>query len=126
MEEKATLEIDYETKPFAVKLDKLLIRQVFYNLFLNSIQAMSGSGKVYLRIKKEPNNHASISIKDEGIGIDENDLGKIFNPLFTNKKNGIGLGLSICKDLILRHQGSINVKSSPNIGTTFFIKIPVR
>ncbi|MAL86379.1 MAG: hypothetical protein CMI23_08520 [Opitutae bacterium] len=126
LEEKATLHIDYETKPFAVKLDKLLIRQVFYNLFLNSIQAMSGSGKVYLRIKKEPNNHASISIKDEGIGISENDLGKIFNPLFTNKKNGIGLGLSICKDLILRHQGSIDVKSSPNIGTTFFIKIPVR
>ena len=125
LEEKATLEIDYETKPFAIKLDKLLIRQVLYNLFLNSIQAMSGRGKVYLQIKKEPNNHASISIQDEGIGIDENDLGKIFDPLFTNKKNGIGLGLSICKDLILRHQGSINVKSSPNIGTTFFIKIPV-
>ncbi len=117
--------IEFDPEPFELNLDKLLFRQVLYNLFLNSIQAMPKGGNVYLKISKGSNNLALISIKDEGTGIEELLLNKIFDPLYTDKNEGIGLGLSLCRDLVLRHGGTIEVESEINVGTTFNIKIPI-
>lgn len=119
------LKINFSPKPFKLKIDKLLFRQVLHNLFLNSIQAMPNGGVIELRVTQIKDNWAELIIIDSGQGIKEHLIDKIFEPLYTDKKDGIGLGLSLCKDLISRHGGSIHALSKLNHGTKIIIKIPI-
>jgi two-component system NtrC family sensor kinase len=110
------------------------LEQVFLNLLLNSIDAieekknnlgdLSFIGEIYIRaVKKEDFVHVEVS--DNGCGIREEHLSKIFSPFFTTKKEkGSGLGLYICYNIINSHGGKIKVESSPNVGTTFTISLP--
>ena len=77
-----------------------------------------------MNISLDPTKTVKITITDQGKGIDENYLNKIFDPLFTDKDDGIGLGLSLCRDLISRHGGKISAKSKISLGTTIEIDIP--
>lgn len=99
-------------------IDKLEI--VFVNLITNAIEAINGIGSINIYAKTTPNNIV-IEIEDSGPGIMEEDLEKIFEPLFTTKQSGTGLGLSSCKNIIERHRGEISVRNDP---TTFTIKLP--
>ena len=117
--------ITFITKPFWVKLDKLLFRQVLINIFLNSIQAMPKGGKIEMKINQDPSKSVKISIKDEGTGIKKHLLKTVFDPLYTDKAEGVGLGLSLCRDLISRHGGTIIAKSELGLGTTIEIELPV-
>ena len=117
--------ITFITKPFWVKLDKLLFRQVLINIFLNSIQAMPKGGKIEMKINQDPSKSVKISIKDEGTGIKKALLKTVFDPLYTDKPEGVGLGLSLCRDLISRHGGTIIAKSELGLGTTIEIELPV-
>lgn len=119
------LSIKFKPVPFQLKVDKLLMRHVFHNLFLNAIEAMPNGGSISLVIKQMDDNLAEIIITDEGIGIEEHLLDKIFDPLVTDKKDGIGLGLSLCRDLISRHGGSIRASSEKDKGTKIIIQIPI-
>jgi signal transduction histidine kinase len=119
------LSIKFKPVPFQLKVDKLLMRQVLSNLFLNAIEAMPNGGSISLVIKQMEDNLAEIIITDEGIGIEEHLLDKIFDPLVTDKKDGIGLGLSLCRDLISRHGGTIRASSEKNKGTKITIQIPI-
>jgi signal transduction histidine kinase len=119
------LKINFSPKPFKLEIDKLLFRQVLHNLFLNSIQAMPKGGVIELRVTQIKDNWAELIIIDSGQGIKEHLIDKIFEPLYTDKKDGIGLGLSLCKDLISRHGGSIHALSKLNHGTKIIIKIPI-
>jgi len=119
------LSIKFKPVPFQLKVDKLLMRQVLHNLFLNAIEAMPNGGSISLVIKQMDDNLAEIIITDEGIGIEEHLLDKIFDPLVTDKKDGIGLGLSLCRDLISRHGGSIRASSEKDKGTIIIIQIPI-
>jgi signal transduction histidine kinase len=119
------LSIKFNPVPFQLKVDKLLMRQVLSNLFLNAIEAMPNGGSISLVIKQMEDNLAEIIITDEGIGIEEHLLDKIFDPLVTDKKDGIGLGLSLCRDLISRHGGTIRASSEKNKGTKITIQIPI-
>ena len=121
----ATLSISFIPKYFPIKLDRILFRQVFYNLFINAIQAMPEGGEIKLNVQKLENGRILILVSDQGIGIEDTVLQKIFEPLFTNKKEGVGLGLSLCRELVARHGGSIKAKSFPNSGTTIEIELPV-
>ena len=67
-----------------------------------------------------------VNIKDTGVGISEEDLEKIFEPLFTTKSKGIGLGLTLTKRLIENHGGSIEVESQLEVGSTFSVRLPVK
>lgn len=116
--------IKFTPKPFWVKLDKLLFRQILFNIFLNSIQAMSKAGRIEMKITQDLSQSVKISIKDEGIGIPKHLLETVFDPLFTDKAEGVGLGLSLCRDLITRHGGSIIAKSDVGLGTTIEIELP--
>ena len=107
-----------------IMVDKLLFRQILFNIFHNSIQAMPNGGIIEMDLKKTPNDTIKISISDEGKGIKPHVISKIFNPLYTDKKEGIGLGLSLCKDLISRHGGSIFAASIFGKGTTIEIDLP--
>ena len=117
--------ITFMAKPFWVKLDKLLFRQILTNIFLNSIQAMPKGGKIEMKINQDPSKSVKISIKDEGTGIKKHLLKTVFDPLYTDKAEGVGLGLSLCRDLISRHGGTIIAKSELGLGTTIEIELPV-
>ncbi len=99
-------------------IDKMEI--VFINLMTNAIEAMNKSGSITIS-SIETKNEIIIEIEDSGPGIINDNLEKIFEPLFTTKTTGTGLGLASCKNIIERHQGTISVKNNP---TTFTIKLP--
>jgi two-component system NtrC family sensor kinase len=109
------------------------INQVFMNLLSNSVQAISGEGKIWIVTKTIKNRkgvatNVSISIQDTGVGISAQNLEKIFDPFFTTKGvgQGTGLGLSISYGIIQNHGGNIFVKSQVGVGTEFTIKLPLK
>jgi signal transduction histidine kinase len=99
---------------------------VFVNLVMNAIQAFEGkSGDVTITIDDNYNEQSVlIQIIDNGSGIPNNLIEKIFDPLFTTRQIGTGLGLPSCKNIVERHNGTINVTSKFNAGTTFSIILP--
>ena len=106
-------------------LDPTLTRQIFANLITNAIQAMPKGGMLTMRLFTAEDN-AYIKVQDTGVGIPEQYLDKIFEPLFTTKSKGQGLGLKVCKRLIESQNGSISVESQENKGTTFTVKLPLK
>ena len=118
------LSLSFSPRYFPISLDRILFRQILNNLFLNAIQAMPEGGKISLVARKLENGQILISISDQGIGIKQKDIKKIFDPLFTNKEDGVGLGLSLCRELVTRHGGTIMAKSEKNQGTTIEIVLP--
>ncbi|MEA1960928.1 MAG: PAS domain S-box protein [Bacillota bacterium] len=118
-----------------VSIDKGQISQVIYNFIINADQAMPDGGSMQLlaeNINAGPDiplsltagHYIKISIKDEGIGIAEKYLGKIFDPYFTTKQKGHGLGLATCYSIIKKHDGDIKVHSGLDIGTTMDVYLP--
>jgi signal transduction histidine kinase len=99
-------------------IDKIEI--VFINLITNAVEAMSGVGEITISAKSDKDT-VTIQIEDSGPGISEENLDKVFRPLFTTKENGTGLGLASCQNIIERHKGTISVKNNP---TTFTITFP--
>jgi len=98
--------------------DKLEV--VFDNIIMNAVEANNERGEVSIRIK-DINNEIIIEIEDSGSGVPQELMTKIFEPLFTTKQRGTGLGLASCKRIIEQHGGSISVKTKPSI---FSIKLP--
>ena len=114
------VKISISSKNCKVKWDQTKIRVILTNILQNAIQSMGSKGSITLTIS-ESDPDVTISIRDSGPGIPEENLSKIFEPLFTTKKLGTGLGLASCKQIIQMHDGTITVKNNP---TTFSIKIP--
>lgn len=111
-----------------LKIDPNLMSQVFENLILNAIQSMNEKGILTISCLNCVDNEKKflrISIKDEGCGIPESDLEYIFQPLYTTKKKGNGLGLYMVKLIIEKHSGFIRVESEIDKGTTFHIYLPL-
>ncbi|AEI14869.1 integral membrane sensor signal transduction histidine kinase [Flexistipes sinusarabici DSM 4947] len=103
--------------------DKQQIKRMFLNLINNSIHALNDNGNIYIDVFKDKN-WVKVVFKDDGAGIDKNDLEKIFMPYFSKKPDGTGLGLAIVKKIIEEHSGSIKIDSEKNKYTTFNIKLP--
>ena len=108
------------------------IEQVFINMITNAVQAMTSSHSADARDKgileistRAEDGFIITEFKDNGCGIPKENLGKLFEPLFTTKSKGIGLGLAVSKRIIEAHGGSIEVESEVGKGTTFTIKLPV-
>ena len=107
------------------------IEQVFINMISNATQAMTSSdsletrdgGRLEISTRAE-DGFIATEFKDNGRGISEENLGKLFEPLFTTKTKGIGLGLAICKAIVESHEGRIEVESELGQGTTFTVKLP--
>jgi two-component system sensor histidine kinase HydH len=108
-----------------VTCDFTKLEVVFTNLIINAIQAMNNTGRVDIKIS-DHDKHVAIQISDTGSGIPQNIMSKIFEPLFTTKQTGTGLGLASCKKIIEQHDGTIDVTSTEGKGTTFTITIPKR
>ena len=110
--------------------DSVHLQQVFMNVVINAIQALSllprGSVR-YIKITSELNkdkNQVVLSFQDTGPGLSEEDQKQIFEPFFSTKTSGAGIGLALCKDLIAEHEGTVNVISRPGEGATFMITLP--
>lgn len=100
--------------------EKNQLKQFFINLIKNSIEAMPTGGNIYVSIDSTAH-HILIKIKDEGVGIGEEQVKRLGEPFFTTKHNGNGLGLMVSYKIIQNHKGTINVKSKLNQGTSFII-----
>jgi signal transduction histidine kinase len=85
---------------------------------------MPEGGQLFVKTEVQSQEEITISFTDTGVGISEEDLSKLFEPLYTTKAKGIGLGLAICKTIIEKHKGIIEVKSEIKKGSTFSIKLP--
>ncbi len=103
-----------------VNADAPLIEQALINLILNAMDAVKDQGHPRISlIGEEQNNRILIKVTDNGAGITPELLDKIFIPFFSTKKTGNGIGLSLCKQVMLLHKGNINVSSQPGVGTVF-------
>jgi two-component system sensor histidine kinase HydH len=118
-----TIEIVLPTNEFKIYCDKNKIEIVLVNLITNAIYAIKEKGKIVIRAFEEENSHI-IEVEDDGEGIPRAILSRIFEPLFTTKNSGTGLGLSSCKNIIESHKGTITVQSSEGVKTIFTIRLP--
>lgn len=134
--DRAILELGRHNPPFGVtvhrnyapeippvSLDSELMERVFYNLLLNAVQATPPDGAVTAKTRLL-DNVVVISILDRGSGIPAEHLENIFNPFFTTKSEGVGLGLAIVSKIIDEHGGSIRVESEPGKGSIFRVFLP--
>ncbi len=101
------------------------MKQVILNLAINAVQAMPASGEIV--VSARPSDSAVvISVRDQGPGIGDADLDKIFNPFFTTKEAGTGLGLSVVHQIVTQHGGAVKVERNPDHGMTFSVIVPLR
>jgi signal transduction histidine kinase len=112
-----------ENLPLA-PLDESIFYRALLNIVVNGVQAMGDGGMLYVRTYTTGDNTIAIAIQDSGTGMTEEKKDLIFKPFFTDKHKGTGLGLAITKNIIDSHNGTIQVESTPNEGTTFFIFLP--
>jgi len=116
----------------AILADPDQLAQVFGNIILNAIQAMPDGGQLIVKTSevsgKPPRSEkwVAVSIADTGVGISEENLKKLFQPLFTTRAKGIGLGLALVKTLVEGHGGTIEVESEVGKGSTFTVSLPLR
>ena len=103
--------------------DKNQIKQVLVNIILNSIEAISNNGVIYINIYAE-GNLGIIEIIDNGCGIDDSYKDKIFQPFFTLKPQGTGIGLAVTSKLVEENKGGIFVESEENKGTKVVVSLP--
>ena len=106
-----------------VRGDRERLKSCLSNIAINALQAMPSGGKLSARIAKA-DGFVEITVADTGVGISEEALSKIFEPYFSTKQTGFGLGLAVTKTIVEEHQGSIAVESTPGVGTTFTVKLP--
>lgn len=123
-ENKVGFTVEVDPKNIAANIDPELIQQVLINLIKNAIQALEERENKIIEVRafQDDKNRVIIMVKDNGSGIDEEAQSKIFIPFFTTKKKGSGIGLSLSRQIMRQHKGSINVKSVVNEGTEFILK----
>ncbi|MBN2395082.1 MAG: PAS domain S-box protein [Candidatus Atribacteria bacterium] len=107
--------------------DSACLEQVFLNIIFNAIQAMPKGGELYITTSFDPaKNVIMIEFKDTGIGIPEENLKKILKPYFTTFKGGTGLGLTISRNIVRKHKGTMSIDSKPGEGAIISICLPIK
>ena len=113
-------------KPSPLQADSNQLTQVFINIIVNAVQSMPNGGDLLISSKCQNQDSLVVSVQDTGAGISEENMERLFEPLFTTKAKGIGLGLAISKTIVENHLGSIAVQSDLGKGTTFTVKLPLQ
>jgi len=114
--------VDAAVPSFAFDPDQLT--QVLLNVALNGVEAMGGHGRLSLEVERA-NGHVVIAVADTGRGISPEERGRVFEPFFSKKPGGTGLGLTIVRRIVAAHGGHIDIQSEPGQGTRFMITLPV-
>ena len=120
---KISVNNNLNDRSFKLKADPQLLYTTFLNIFVNAIQSMKNGGEITVSLEEEKNDFI-IKIADTGCGISPANLSKVFNPFFSSKDEGSGLGLPIVRNIIEGHKGSIWIESKEGVGTEIFIKLP--
>jgi two-component system sensor histidine kinase PilS (NtrC family) len=118
------IKTDFANSECTVFIDPEQIKQVFLNILLNAFSAVGKKGHISIQFHKK-NGYCGVSFCDSGIGMEEGDLEKIFQPFFSRNPEGSGLGLSVAHRIIEQHQGEIKVISSKGKGSTFTVWLPL-
>jgi two-component system, sporulation sensor kinase E len=109
-----------------VNADKEKLKQVFGNVLDNAIDALGAAPERHIDLFIENGGkRATVRLRDNGCGIAPDKLERIFNPFFTTKERGTGLGMAISKKIVEAHEGSIDVVSEPGRGTEFAVTLPL-
>ncbi len=107
-----------------VHVDPGQLQRVFTNLLVNAYEAMADGGELTIAVKTS-GQFAEVAFSDTGLGMNAGGLEKIFEPLFTTKIQGTGLGLSVCQQVLAKHNGRMDVHSKEEAGTTFTVRLPL-
>ena len=118
------LEIVLRDPALAIEADINLIEQVMINLLVNAIEAVKDkeNPRITLSAEVQPNNRTVVKVADNGSGMPTELLDKIFIPFFSTRKTGSGIGLSLCKQIMLLHKGNIQVQSAEGMGSAFLLQ----
>ena len=108
----------------SIWVDSSKMERVFANLVCNAFEAMPNGGVLEIKSCQNGEN-VELTFADTGTGMSNDDLARIFTPLFTTKAQGMGFGLAICKRIVEAHGGKISVISAPGKGTTFTVSLPI-
>jgi signal transduction histidine kinase len=120
-----TVRHDFPLDLPAVRVDRVQIGQVVLNLITNALQAMNGHGAVLtFRGRQAADGFVRLDVIDTGVGMTPEQMEKLFEPLFTTKARGIGLGLAVSRGLVQANGGAISAESSPGAGTMMSVSLP--
>ena len=123
--QRIVVEKEFQALPM-IQMDPEQMKQAMLNLLLNAIQAMPEGGQLTLKGQNSKDGQwIHLSIEDSGMGISPEDIDKLFDPFFSTKEGGIGLGLSITHRIIDQHHGKIEVENAPEKGTIFTVWLPI-
>lgn len=123
--QRVKLEIKYANQPAYIKADIEKLKLAFLNIIINAIEAMQEEkGILSISVETDKVQHI-VKIRDNGVGIEEENLSKLFEPYFTSKRNGLGLGLASTLNILQSHKGRIEVASAVDKGTQFTISFPI-
>jgi signal transduction histidine kinase len=133
--ESVSIEFEPSEDPITIPIDPAQIEDAVLNLIINAIEALDGDGQVVIRVARSPKaqddrdgefeDQAIVEVSDNGRGISEEDLTRIFNPFFTTRPGGTGLGLPAVRRIARAHGGGVEVKSSLGNGSTFTLHLPI-
>jgi PAS domain S-box-containing protein len=125
---RADVDLVIEEQVPPVPLDARLVRQAVLNIALNGLQSMGGAGTLTVRVSSvvlDSGAHARVEVVDAGPGIAAEVLPRVFEPFFTTRPKGTGLGLAVVKRIVDGHRGRVSVSSAPGKATSFMIDLPV-
>ena len=125
IKEHHVLETDLPEKPVTISADSTQLKQIFWNLARNSILAMPDGGTLKIKLEEIGGERIRILFEDTGCGMSPAQVAQLFEPFSTSTTGGTGLGLSIVYQIIRDHNGTINVRSRENDGTTITVELPV-
>ncbi len=108
-----------------VSMDEDKLKQAFYNILKNAMESITNSGKITLSLHPAQASRVSVQISDTGSGLTSEQVEHIFDPEYTTKEKGLGLGLTLSHEIIRGHRGEIHVQSTVGSGTTFEILLPI-
>ncbi|MGH7233306.1 MAG: ATP-binding protein, partial [Nitrospiraceae bacterium] len=117
---------DYAENLSHARCDEGKMQQVFLSIFKNALEAMTPGGHLHIEVAQQraSRSHLHITIQNDGVPIPTEHVGKVFEPYFTTKRSGTGLGLATVKKIVEEHQGQISIASGPGQGTALIIRLP--
>lgn len=119
--QKVKLRVKYSDLPAFIWADKEKLKIAFLNIIINAVEAMQGREEQLDIIIETQHSQHVVKINDKGCGMNEEDLSRVFEPYFTSKRNGLGLGLASTLNILQSHKANIEVSSTLNVGTLFTI-----
>lgn len=120
---KISIDVDSENALPTVCADVNLLKQLYFNILKNAMESMSGGGSITIDAKSD-DDFVKISFADSGCGMSEEDLSRMFEPYFTTKPDGHGLGMMIIQAIVRAHQGRVDIQSKQGKGTVVTVSIP--